>query len=134
VADRAGKVAEKQTDKSRARAVEPSSFATPVPAGGRPTGEELHVCPSCAADLVYPIDWEPAEARRWSVQLRCPNCEWLGGGIYSQAVVDRFDDALDRGTEQLLDDLSLLTRANMEDQVERFVAALRTNQVLPEDF
>ena len=130
----AGEVAEKQTDKSRTRPVEPASFAVPAPASPRTTGEELHVCPACSSDLVYPVDWEPARPSRWSVHLRCPNCEWLGGGIYEQAVVDRFDDALDRGTEQLLDDLSVLTRANMEDQVERFVGALNANQVLPEDF
>jgi hypothetical protein len=124
-------MAEKQTD--RTPSVDPSSFAGPVPASGRTAGD-LHVCPACASELVYPVDWEPATTGRWSVHLRCPNCEWLGGGVYEQAVVDRFDDALDRGTELLLDDLNLLTRANMEDQVERFATALRSDQILPEDF
>ena len=41
---------------------------------------------------------------------------------------------LDAGTEQLLGDLNLLARANMEEQVERFIAALRAGQILPEDF
>ena len=44
-------------------------------------------------------------ARSWSVDLRCPDCEWHGSGVYAQEVVDRFDEALDRGTEQLLGDL-----------------------------
>jgi hypothetical protein len=127
-------VAEKQTDKRTGRRVEPASFASPLRVGGRPTGTELHVCPACASELVYPVDWEPAETGRWSVQLRCPNCEWLGGGVFEQAVVDHFDDALDRGTEQVLDDLSLLTRANMQEDVDRFVGALNANQILPEDF
>lgn len=76
----------------------------------------------------------PAPGRRWSIALRCPECEWHGGGIYSQNVVDRFDEVLDDGTQALLDDLDLLTRANMEEQVERFVAALTDDLIFPEDF
>jgi hypothetical protein len=99
-----------------------------------PRTHDLHICPSCESALVYPTDWGPADENRWRVDLRCPDCEWLGGGIYPQNVVDRFDEALDRGTEQLLDDLNLLARANMEEQVERFAAALHADVVLPEDF
>ena len=54
--------------------------------------------------------------------------------MYAQEVVDRFDEVLDHGTDRLLDDLSLLARANMEEQVERFVRALRLDLILPEDF
>jgi hypothetical protein len=98
------------------------------------TRNDLHVCPSCASELVYPTDWEPADSKRWSVALRCPECEWAGGGIYGQDVLDRFDAALDRGTEDMLDDLKLLVRANLEDEIERFVAALRDDHILAEDF
>jgi predicted RNA-binding Zn-ribbon protein involved in translation (DUF1610 family) len=99
-----------------------------------PAESDLHVCPACTSQLVYPVDWAPARARQWSVALRCPDCEWLGEGVFAQDAVDRFDEVLDSATEQLLDDLSLLARANMEDHVERFVAALHANQILPEDF
>jgi hypothetical protein len=94
----------------------------------------LHVCPECSSHLVFPTDWAPAERRRWSVDLRCPDCEWSGGGVYAQEVVDAFDEALDLGTEQLLADLSLLARSNMEEQVESFVTALHAGWILPEDF
>jgi hypothetical protein len=95
---------------------------------------ELHICPSCRSDLVYPTDWSPAAMRRWQVQLRCPDCEWHGAGTYEQTVVDRFDEALDRGTEAVLDDLKLLARANMEEHVDRFIDALWADNILPEDF
>jgi hypothetical protein len=98
------------------------------------TQEDLHICPSCDSSLVFPTDWAPAAGRRWSVDLRCPECEWNGGGTYAQAIVDRFDEALDDGTEALLRDLNLLTRANMEEQVDAFVTALNADQILPEDF
>jgi hypothetical protein len=94
----------------------------------------LEVCPACDSRLVYPLDWEPAELNRWRVGLRCPDCEWLGSGVYDQHTVDAFDEALDLGTEALLEELTLLSRANLEEQVERFIAALQADQILPEDF
>jgi hypothetical protein len=94
----------------------------------------LHVCPSCSSELVYPIDWAPADRERWSVDLRCPDCEWSGSGVYAQDVVDRFDDELDLGTTKVLHDLELLVRANMEEEVDRFVEALQADWILPEDF
>ena len=97
-------------------------------------GRGLEICPCCNSDLVYPVDWEPAEAGRWRVSLRCPECESLGGGVYSQDVVDAFDEALDLGTEALLEALEQLARANLEDEVDRFLAALEADLILPEDF
>jgi hypothetical protein len=94
----------------------------------------LHICPRCESPLVYPVDWAPAEHKRWSVDLRCPDCEWHGNGEYSQEIVDRFDEALDTGIQQLLADLRALARANMEDEAARFISALWADQVLPEDF
>ena len=96
--------------------------------------EGLHVCPECASKLVYPTDWAPVDRLAWHVDLRCPDCEWQDGGVYPQEVVDRFDDELDRGTDQLIGDLGLLTRSNMEEQIEHFVTALESGWILPEDF
>ena len=114
--------------------VAPASFGTRRRPAPTRRETDLHICPSCDSPLVYPTDWAPADRRRWNVALRCPDCEWHGDGVYTQDVVDRFDEALDVGTEQLLDDLNLLARANMEEQVERFVAAIQADQILPEDF
>jgi hypothetical protein len=113
--------------------LEPSIFQSRLSTTTR-RGDDLHICPSCHSDLVYPTDWAPASDRHWHVALRCPECEWNGGGRYSQEVVDRFDEALDRGTESVLEDFNVLVRANMEDQVERFVTALQADHIVPEDF
>jgi hypothetical protein len=88
-----------------------------------PRDEGLHICPACDSGLVHPVDWSPAAGRGWT-----------GGGNYSQKVVDRFDEVLDDGTEALLDDLNRLARANMEEHVEAFAAALEADRILPEDF
>jgi hypothetical protein len=111
-----------------------SDFRAARKRGGTTGVDGLHVCPTCASHLVYPTDWAPAEPKSWNVQLRCPDCEWHGGGVYAQELVDRFDEELDLGTEQLLGDLTLLTRANMEEQVERVVAALTAGWIVPDDF
>ena len=116
------------------RGLEPSVFETRTGSGQRRRRGDLHVCPECGSDLVYPTDWAPASDRKWHVALRCPECEWNGGGQYSQQMVDRLDEALDGGTEAVLEDLNILVRANMEDQIDRFVTALNGDQILPEDF
>ena len=68
------------------------------------------------------------------MHLRCPNCEWQTEGIYDQAAMDRFDEQLDAGTEALVRDLRRLTQANMEEEAERFGAALASDAIWPMDF
>ena len=102
--------------------------ATHEPATG------LHVCPDCRSEFVHPTEWSEAGSERWRVALRCPNCEWNGSGVFSQELVDWFDEQLDQGTDALVRDLKRLTRANMEEEIDRFVAALQANAILPEDF
>jgi hypothetical protein len=100
------------------------------------TGErvDLHLCPECDKTLVYPVEWQEASPTHWEVELRCPNCEWGTVGLFDQESVDRFDEQLDRGTEALVRDLQQLTRANMEDELERFGAALSSDAIWPMDF
>jgi hypothetical protein len=108
---------------------------TQLPSAPHPHEDgELHVCGTCQADLVYPVEWEEYGATHWSVTLRCPNCEWSGTGVFEQAVVEAFDEELDRGTEALVRDLKRLMHANMEEEIDRFISALQDDQILPEDF
>lgn len=111
------------------KAIEVVALDVPAPAG-----DQLHICPDCGSQLVYPIAWEEAARMSWEVTLRCPNCEWLVTDIFEEAVIQRFDDTLDRGTEALVADLRQLARANMEEDVARFSEALCAGHVLPEDF
>ncbi len=105
-------------------------------AGSAPSrsGQELHICAECASELVYPTHWDEAGPENWRVSLRCPNCEWVATGVFSQDLVDSFDERLDEGTEQLVSDLKRLMHANMSEDIERFVVALNAEALLPEDF
>jgi hypothetical protein len=104
--------------------------ATPAPG----TDVDLHVCPDCTSDLVYPVAWEEADESHWSIALRCPNCEWDQEGVYPQDQCDRFDDELERGTDALTRDYKRLMTANLAEEIERFAHALEVDAVLPEDF
>ncbi len=95
---------------------------------------ELEVCPDCTTDLVYPVSWKELEDEMWEIELRCPNCEWSEQGVFLHADVERFDEVLNSGTDQLIDDLEHLTRANMESEIDRFVSALESDGITPFDF
>ena len=105
----------------------------PGSAPSRP-GQELHICAECSSTLVYPTHWDEAGPENWRVSLRCPNCEWTSTGVFSQDLVDDFDERLDEGTEQLVSDLKQLMRSNMSEEIDRFVTALDAEALLPEDF
>jgi hypothetical protein len=108
------------------------SETTPQPTS-EPTGD-LHVCGTCESELVYPVDWEESGETHWEVTLRCPNCEWIGTGIFEQDIVEAFDEELDRGTEALVRDLKNMMQANMEEEIDRFISALEAGHIVPEDF
>jgi hypothetical protein len=112
------------------RAIEVSYF-TSRPA---PQTRDLHRCPGCASDLVEPTAWQHAHDGEWELCLRCPNCEWTGRTTADQPTVERLDDELERGERALLQDLELLTHANLEEDFERFIAALRADHIWPMDF
>jgi hypothetical protein len=95
---------------------------------------DLHVCPDCTSRLVYPLAWDEAGDQAWGLLLRCPNCEWQGEGVFPQHVVEQLDEQLDHGTQVLVRDLKQLMHANMEEEVERFIAARNAGPILPRDF
>lgn len=76
---------------------------------------ELHICGHCRSALVYPLEWWYEEdAGLWYVMLRCPECECRTSGLYPQPVVDRFDDVLERGTDELMAGLKQLVIENTQ--------------------
>jgi hypothetical protein len=96
--------------------------------------QDLHVCAHCDSGLVYPVQWEEAGTENWSVVLHCPNCDVYREGVFTQDNVELFDEELDRGADALARDYKRLMRANMADEIERFVGALEAGAILPEDF
>ncbi len=94
----------------------------------------MHACPTCSSSLVQPVGWHEQGDGLWDVELRCPECDWWSRDTYSLNEVDSYDEELDRGGQELIEDLRALTRANMEEEANRFAAALACDGILPEDF
>jgi hypothetical protein len=111
---------------------EPEVHPEPYPAAE--PDQELHVCIECASELVYPVRWEEAGPENWTVLLHCPNCDVHREGVFAQETVEAFDEQLDRGGDALARDYKRLMRANMAEEIERFVGALRADAILAEDF
>ena len=109
--------------------------SAPVPVTEPIDGESpLHYCPSCTSALVYPVAWEERSTDRWRIERRCPNCEWRDEDEFPQPQVERFDDVLNDGTEDLLVTLRSFARANMEADVERLIDAIQADRIEPMDF
>lgn len=94
----------------------------------------LHCCPRCEGELVYPIWWEETDDERWTVERRCPDCEWRHVGQFDQDIVDQFDDALTEGTEATLRVLREMAHTNMSEDVELLAEAIATGLIQPIDF
>jgi hypothetical protein len=98
------------------------------------TRKGLHICPECESQLVQPTTWSEAGSSRWQLGLYCPNCDWEGEGVFDQSEIERFEDTLEEGVQDILRDLQRLTHANMTAEIARFAAALHADLILPEDF
>jgi hypothetical protein len=96
--------------------------------------QPLSCCPGCGHDRVQPTGWSEVGTSHWHVTLRCPDCEERREAIFGQSELDEFDVALDEGTRSVAADLDLLARANMADDIDRFIKALGGDHIVPEDF
>ena len=117
--------------------LEPASEATEADAAqaaGEAAESGLETCPICEGSFVYPVDWREADGDRWELELRCPNCEWGERSVHGQKAVERFDEVLNEGTDELIEALERLARENMQADIDRFVRALDTDLIQPFDF
>lgn len=103
-------------------------------AAGELVIRKIELCQSCGGERVHPLEWQEVEDMRWELHLRCPDCRWNGSGVYEQPEVERYDDVLNGGTDQLIEELDQLTRQNMSEWLDRFRQALHDDLIVPEDF
>ena len=96
--------------------------------------EELHACGRCSSRLVEPIAVRRFDSRWWHVERRCPECQWTGADLVTEAAVALLDEQLDAAREAMAALLQAMQRSEMERDVEQFAHALALDQVLPEDF
>jgi hypothetical protein len=97
-------------------------------------GKLLHICRSCTSPLVHPLGWVEHDERRWLMTLRCPECEALTEGLFTDQAAHRLARELDRGEAVLLDSLERVTRENMTDALELLQRAFEADLIFPRDF
>ncbi|NLE22605.1 MAG: hypothetical protein GX624_07495 [Actinobacteria bacterium] len=91
-------------------------------------------CPACGSALVYPVDWERSGPAAWSLLLRCPDCETRRTVTLGRESVEHLNRELYRSAQALAREADRVARRNFEDDVDRIVAALRADLILPMDF
>ena len=111
--------------------------AAPAPCRVPPPPQEdtdAHHCPVCRSELVYPLDWDRSGPASWTMILRCPECETRREVTLGRASVEELNRELYQGAQAIAREADRLTRRNFEDEVERMVAALECDLILPMDF
>ena len=100
-----------------------------------PPAIEPHVCRVCQRPFVVPLSTFPLISRDgYVVELRCTNCEDSTVALLSEEQMEFLDRELDRQTGRLRHTLAELHLADELERVDRFSAALRAGDILPEDF
>ena len=100
-----------------------------------PPAIEPHVCRVCQRPFVVPLSTFPLISRDgYVVELRCTNCEDSTVSLLRPEELERFDHELDRQTGRIRHQLAELHLADELERVDRFSAALRAGDILPEDF
>ena len=97
--------------------------------------ESLHICTACDRDFIVPVSVvDLIDHDRCIVELACTNCGVTSLGVHDDRSLMELDRRLDRTQEQIRDAADLLAIADQLERTERFVRALRADQILPEDF
>ena len=101
----------------------------------RTVDRTLHLCPCCGSSLIQPISWEQTSDRNgWRVGRRCPECEWLGDSVHNVREIDAFDEQLELGSQELVDELRSMEHANMSEMATTFITALSSDLIGADDF
>jgi hypothetical protein len=104
---------------------------TPQPAVRR----DLHVCRECRRPFVVPVSiLDVLENGRYVVELTCANCDATSLATHDEAALEELDHELDRGLLRIQEALDAMVLADELERIDRFVDALRTELILPEDF
>src|SRR4051812_2654096 len=97
--------------------------------------QQLTRCRDCKLESVIPIEDECEERfGGWNLTVICTVCREVRKLSVTQLQAEEFDEALDKQSREVVRAIRRFERANMQDDIERFVNALNIDAILPEDF
>jgi DNA-directed RNA polymerase subunit RPC12/RpoP len=98
-------------------------------------GHECDItCSRCGSDLLYVLSSRPVSDDTWEIEVRCPDCDWHETIVLGRYVTERFINQLHRQKRALVRDLGQLDAARFREDVERELALVRDDLILPADF
>jgi hypothetical protein len=71
---------------------------------------DLTLCPHCMKHFVYPQSWNELDEYLWRVLLHCPNCDWLGDGVWDYDTIVDFDDKLNKSVDDMIEIADVLAK------------------------
>ncbi len=111
----------------------PATQAPPEAAGVACDGD-AHVCPLCAGELVYPLDWQRNDEAGWNLRLRCPECETERRVTMDRLGVEALNRHLYNGAQAVAREAEAMSRRNFEEEAAKIVQALAAGLIQPMDF
>lgn len=96
----------------------------------------MHVeaCPVCERTLGQPVWWRRLTGDRWLIVMRCPDCSAEYAEELDDGSVTDLDHHMHRHRAYLEAHLQAIESADATAEVERFVEALATDELTPDDF
>jgi hypothetical protein len=76
--------------------------------------KQPHICPACELPFVR-LDSAARDGSDWLVTQRCANCGWTAEEVMDEETVGRLRQEIDRGTEQLVELLALVTGRRLRE-------------------
>lgn len=95
---------------------------------------QMRYCVNCGDEACYPFDWEEDGPDRWTVLLRCGNCDMYREDSFHQLEVEDFDEWLDDCQDIIRTEYMKLMKLNMNDEADNFARMLALDIITPEDF
>lgn len=103
---------------------------------GRPAAHP-ELCPVCGSRLVEPVAWRQVDADAWRLELRCPECEAGRTAVLDAAEAHAYNVLLFDAADDVAAEAERLRTswaADVTEEDERFLEALRADRILPADF
>jgi hypothetical protein len=94
----------------------------------------LHPCPACGSHLVDLIGGDEVAPGMWDLTLRCPECEQVHALSCTKDDLAKLEHEQCTATAEMERELERFARQRFEEEIERFVAALEVDAILPMDF
>lgn len=117
------------------RTTETIVFGEAARAQRRPPGPGVELCcRECGSDLVHPLDCEQTDEQTWLLTLRCPDCEACYDVALGRCTMERYIAQLHDQKRALILELDRWSLARFREEVERLLALIADDKVLPFDF